>query len=209
VLSALLGAWALSQAIAGVFVRLRRDVAPARSFVVALAVAGIVSCLVVQAVGDSLARGVGLVGALALVRFRGNVSDPLDLLFVFASFAAGVACGVGALGVAVAGTALFLASVFLLDRVRFGADDAPDGLLRVTLPADDDAPVGLARSLARHCDTSVLVSLREAAGGARIEHAYHVILRDEAGGHALLRDVAALSGAEGASLVRTGVLRAS
>jgi uncharacterized membrane protein YhiD involved in acid resistance len=206
--SALLGAWVLSQTIAVAFVRVRRDVAPGRSFAMALAVAGIVSCLVVQAVGDSVARGVGLVGALALVRFRGNVSDPLDLLFVFASFAAGVACGVGSVGVAAAGTILFLGCVLLLDHVRFGADDAPDGLLRVSLPDDEHSAAALLRVLVKHCDASVLVSLREASDEGRMEHAHHVALRDEDGGHALLREVTAIPGAQGASLVRTGVLRA-
>ena len=73
-------------------------------FVQSLAVAGVVSDLVVLAVGDNHARGIGLVGALTVIRFRSTLKDPRDLSFAFASLATGVAAGAHAYAAAVLGT---------------------------------------------------------------------------------------------------------
>ena len=44
----------------------------------------IVSCIIIQSVGDSLARGIGIMAAMAIIRFRTNFKDPRDTIFLFA-----------------------------------------------------------------------------------------------------------------------------
>ncbi len=63
----------------------------------------------VLAVGDNVARGIGLIGALTVIRFRSTLKDPRDLIFAFASLATGVAAGAHAYAAAVLGTVVFLA----------------------------------------------------------------------------------------------------
>jgi hypothetical protein len=45
-------------------------------------------------VADNLVRAFGLAGALSLIRYRTNVSDPKDTSMVFFSMLFGMACGV-------------------------------------------------------------------------------------------------------------------
>ena len=59
------------------------------------------------AIGDNVARGIGIVGSLAIIRFRTNLRDPRDLVFLFAALGAGVACGVQSYIAAAFATALF------------------------------------------------------------------------------------------------------
>lgn len=72
-----------------------------------LILSGIVSSLLMLAIGNSLSRGIGLVGALTMIRFRTNLRDPRDMVFVFASFGAGIAAGTGNLPSAAMGVLVF------------------------------------------------------------------------------------------------------
>src|SRR5206468_2550670 len=87
---------ALSMGIAWAYVLTYHGPSYSRSFVQTVALAGVISSMVMLAIGNDIARGLGLVGALTVVRFRSTLKDTRDLLFVFASLAVGVACGVQA-----------------------------------------------------------------------------------------------------------------
>jgi hypothetical protein len=69
-LAALLLAFALSMVISWVYVATYQGLSYLRSFANTLAIAGVVSALVMLAIGDDVARGLGLVGALTVIRFR-------------------------------------------------------------------------------------------------------------------------------------------
>jgi uncharacterized membrane protein YhiD involved in acid resistance len=56
-------------------------------------------------IDNSVARAFGIAGAASIVRFRTPVEDPTDATVLFLSMALGMASGVGAFGLAIAGTA--------------------------------------------------------------------------------------------------------
>lgn len=199
-LLAMLVAYLLSQAIAWVYVVTHRGVSYSRSLVVTLVAAGMVSAVLMLAIGNSLARGVGIVGTLALIRFRTNLHDPLDMLFVFASFAAGVAAGTGNAIAGVVGIGSFLAVVAVLQLTGFGSRHHHDGVLRVQLPAGADVEGALAAALKAHCRDFAAVTLREVAQGREVERVYQITLRDPAAAGSLVEAVGAVAGASGVSI---------
>jgi len=201
--SALLGlclAYVLSQAIAAVYVWTHRGMSYNRSLVVALVVSGIVSAVVMLAIGNSLARGIGIVGTLALIRFRTNLQDPLDMLFVFASFGTGIAAGTGSYATGVLGTVAFLLVVAVLQWSGFGAKQKHDGVLRVQLPAGGETEGALVAALTAHCRAFVAVTVREVAQGRELERIYQVSLRAPGREGALVSAVGAVPGASGVSV---------
>lgn len=199
-LLAVLVAYLLGQAMAAVYVRTHRASSYSRSFVITLAAAGLVSAVLMLAIGNNLARGLGILGTLALIRFRTNLFDPLDLLYVFASFGTGIAAGTGNLVIGVIGTAAFLAVVTTLQLSDFGARHRHDGVLRLQLAADGGADAALADALGTHCRRFHAISLREVAQGRDLERIYEVTLRDPRGAGALMAAVAAVAGASGVSI---------
>src|SRR5688572_31996953 len=112
-------AFVLSLSVALVYKRLSRGVPQIRTFPQTLAVSGIVSAIIVLSIGDNIARGIGLVGALTVIRFRSNLQDPRDLIFAFASLATGVAAGAYSFQVGIFGTMLFLLAAILVSRPWF------------------------------------------------------------------------------------------
>lgn len=194
-------AFVLSMSVALLYVYLHRRLPYSRSFAQALAVAGVVSALTVLAIGDSIARGIGLVGALTVVRFRSNLKDPRDLIFAFAALGSGVAAGAHAYTVGVLGTLLFIAATTLVSGRWFGREqDDFDAVLSLQAPSTPSAHDALAAALRSGCDGFSLIRLRQADDGMQ-EHAYHVRLRDPQAQLALFRSLEQVHGIESAQLL--------
>src|SRR5262245_42755895 len=62
-----------------------------RSFTHAMALGPLVTCLLTLVIGNNLARGLGMLGAVALIRFRTDIRDQRDIVFLFANLAIGIA----------------------------------------------------------------------------------------------------------------------
>lgn len=95
------------------------DVFP-RHFFQAMVLSSMVTCMVIMAVGNNVAAGFGIIGAVAIIRFRTLVRDPRNIIFIFASLSIGIAAGVYGYAIAIAGTALFCVVAFLLFISPFG-----------------------------------------------------------------------------------------
>jgi Domain of unknown function (DUF4956) len=90
-----------------------------KNFFQALILGSIVTAMVMMAVGDSLARGLGVFGAMAIIRFRTRIDDPRNVLFLFAALSSGLAVGVFGLAISFAGTIFFCLMAFVLHYSPF------------------------------------------------------------------------------------------
>ena len=158
----------LSSVIAWTYEKTFLGLSYSRNFVQAIVLSAVVAATVMQAIGDNVGRGLGMMGALSVVRFRTSFKDPRDIMFVFASLGAGIGCGVYAWGAAVGGTIAFSAVAFLLSRTGLGTKHFFDGMLRFTM--------------------------REVDGGARIDCAYQVRLRATKPAAEILSDLSKIEG---------------
>ena len=166
----------LSLAIAALYTRLHKDKPYQPSLPLTIAVSGVIAATVVLAIGDSIARGLGLVGAVALVRFRSNLKDPFDLVFTFASLATGVAVGAHAFVVAMLGAGVF--GVAAVVAARFWLVRGSDSFDAILSFRTNGAPVALdafGAALEAHTDGHAFVRMRQIPNGQ--EHAYQVKLR--------------------------------
>jgi uncharacterized membrane protein YhiD involved in acid resistance len=166
----------------------------------AIVIGSIIACMLMLAVGDSIAAGLGIAGGLSIVRFRTALRDPRDMMFVFAALGSGIAAGLGGHRVAILGTGMFCLAVFTLTLTEFGSQRRFDGLLRFQLPvASDEA--GVMALLRKHTRFVALVTLREVAQGQAMEHAYQVRLGDPKDRAALVRELERLPGIQDVSLL--------
>ena len=72
-----------------------------------------VTTLVILAVTSNVVLSLGMVGALSIVRFRTAIKEPLDIVFLFWSIAAGIVLAAGMIGLSVFGS-LFIGLVLLV-----------------------------------------------------------------------------------------------
>lgn len=118
-----------------------KTTAPVRkspSFIQALLLMSLVTAIIMQSIGDSLALSFGIFGALAIIRFRSNISDLRDIAFLFATMAIGIACGVHSFANAIIGTMFFCFLIFMLKISPFDAGYAIRGSIRIEVPASPE-----------------------------------------------------------------------
>ena len=184
----------LSSVIAWTYEKTFLGLSYSRNFVQAIVLSAVVAATVMQAIGDNVGRGLGMMGALSVVRFRTSFKDPRDIMFVFASLGAGIGCGVSAWGAAVGGTIAFSAVAFLLSRTGLGTKHFFDGMLRFALPNEGEARAKIESILHDSLKTYILITMREVDGGARIDCAYQVRLRATKPAAEILSDLSKIEG---------------
>lgn len=199
--AALLAAFAMSQAIAAVYGWTHRGLSYSQTFVQTLVMSSVVTTTMMLAIGNNIVWGIGVVGALALVRFRTNLRDPRDMVFVFAALVAGIACGTQAWALGALGTAAFCLVALYLAFLPPGARRSFDGLVRFTVPWSGDADRTAAESLRRHCRVFVLATVRESGQGEAGEHVYHVRFRRDESRQLLAQELASVPGLTGMALL--------
>lgn len=163
VLVTLLLAFVLGQAVAWLYAITHRGLSYSRNMVHSLVLLTMIISVVMLVVGDSMARAFGLVGAVALVRFRTVVRDARDTTFIFLALAVGIAVGVGHHILAVAGTVAIGGAAALMQVTNFGVRHADTGTLRVRgagIPSEFKA--SLDDVLAEWCRSAELIALKDA-----------------------------------------------
>lgn len=167
----------LSTLLAYIYQKTYRGLSYSRNYVQAIVLISIIAAMVIQSIGDSLARGIGIMAAMAIIRFRTNFKDPRDTLFLFASLTAGIACGAYAFTVAVVGTVSFSLVSLALYFSPLGPDKFFDGMLRFNMPTANAESAELQQIMDSYCRAFSLITIREMEQGNRMDYAYHVKLR--------------------------------
>lgn len=107
--------------IIGVFIfqiykKTYQSVVYTKSFNISLVMMTMVTALVILAVTSNVVLSLGMVGALSIVRFRSAVKDPMDIVFMFWSIAAGIITGAGFYLLAVAGSLVVGIIIYMLTK---------------------------------------------------------------------------------------------
>lgn len=75
-------------------------------FALSLVGLSLVTTLVIMAVTSNVVLSLGMVGALSIVRFRAAIKEPIEIVYLFWSIAAGIVIGAGMIPLAVIGSAI-------------------------------------------------------------------------------------------------------
>lgn len=152
------------------------------NFMQALILSALVASTIMQAIGDSVATGLGMLGALAIIRFRTTLRDPRDIVFMFATLGAGLACGVYGFYIAIIGTTGFCVAAFVLRLTPYHVGNNTLWELRVRI-AEDEAELQAFEQLlsqyCRHWNQHGMRTLSETTGKGMVEYDYVVIMRHE------------------------------
>ena len=194
VLATLLLTFVLTFVTASVYQRTFIGFSYSRTFLHSLILGSIVCCGLVMAIGDSLARGLGVMGTLTIIRFRTLIRDPRDAMFLFACLATGIACGAGMITVAVAMTIIFNGIVFLLHVAPFASRRNYEGMLRFMTTKDAVVKEAVDNLLMMMCESYTLIAMRNAVQGELLEYSYQIKLRDSSYQKDLIKGLSEIDG---------------
>jgi hypothetical protein len=91
VLLSLLLAFVLGQVLAWVYYMTHSGLSYSRSYVQSLILITVVVSMVMTVIGNNIITAFGLMGALAIVRFRNVIKDTRDIAFIFCALVVGMA----------------------------------------------------------------------------------------------------------------------
>src|SRR5262245_4499115 len=161
----------------------------------------LVVTLVMVVIGSSIITAFGLLGALALIRFRNVLKDTRDTVFVLISLVVGMAVGSQRYMSAIVGTLTLLLVLAYLDATSFGTLGRYAGYLTPRLHPPDRSRDESVRPLNRICRTVKLVSTRQSGDEVSAEVVYQVGLRDRERWGELLQALRGVDGVRHVSLV--------
>ena len=179
IFGALMLSFLLAMVFAVVYQITFRGFSYSRSYIHTMVIGSMVTCMLIMAVGSNLARGMGILGTLAIIRFRTPVRDPRDAMFLFACLGVGISCGSGMPMVALVGTVMINVVAIILHWAPFASRREYEGLLRFSIDSEsDEAKQMIDDILMKYCDSFYVLGLRRAEQGDSIEFSYQLRLID-------------------------------
>ena len=200
-LLALLLAFVLGQVIAWTYAWTHSGLSYSRSFTQSLVLMTLVVSLVMFVIGNSIITAFGLIGALALIRFRNVLKDTRDTVFVFIALVVGMAVGSQRHLVAILGTAALLLAVWYMNVTSFGTLGRYDGYLTVRVSRASRGRQESSALLDRFCRAIKPISTRQSGEEESAEFVYQIGLRDRDRSGELLSALRALDHVTHVSLV--------
>jgi hypothetical protein len=162
-----------------------------KNFFQALILGAVVTTMVMMAIGDSLARGLGVFGAMAIIRFRTRIDDPRDVLFLFAALSTGLAVGVYGFTISFVGTVLFCAVAAILHFSQFQSITLHHHLF-FTLTAAGTLPQ-VVSILENHCGDLRQISIQMTKEN-HFRYQYDIAMRKGVGKDLLMNELSQVPG---------------
>lgn len=187
--------------LASIYRRTHSGFSYSRSFVQTLVLGCLVSTVMIIVIGNNLARGLGIMGALAIIRFRTPIRDPRDIIFLFASLAMGIASGAQLYAMAVISTLFFSFTVLYLNYSPFTSKREFQGMLRFLVPPKSQSITTINSLLPRYVVSAELIAAREAIQGEVLEYSYQVTFREPEHKSDLINELGRLDDVSDISLV--------
>jgi uncharacterized membrane protein YhiD involved in acid resistance len=161
----------------------------------------VVIAMVMTVIGNNIITAVGLMGALAIIRFRNIIKDTRDIAFIFCSLVVGMAAGSQRYATAILGTVILSLIALYLHLSSFGAHQPHNGFLRFTFRGHIGPESPIPGVLRRFCGSFTLVSAQDTGfGTSEVEYAYQLMVKDIARNEQMLSDLDKVEGVENISL---------
>lgn len=185
--------------------RTHKSYAYSYNMVAAIIMISLIVCTVLMVIDNSLSRAFGLVGALAIIRFRTPVKDVRDIVFLFLAVGNGIACGAGAFKIALIGGLSTCVAGLVLYASHFGDPRLSKALL-LKLSFDPGHVAGSGNAfddcLASFADSYKLIEMHAGAAGSH-EALYSLQLSDAEKLPVLLEDLKSTAGVTSATALST------
>ena len=153
----------------------------------------LVTTLVIMAVTSNVVLSLGMVGALSIVRFRAAIKEPMEIVFLFWSLAAGIVIGAGMIPLAVIGSVIIGGILVLFVNKKFS--DTP--YILIIDCSDENAEKDALAHIKESVDKFIVKSKTVNAGG--IELTAEIRVKDQATG--FVNRINDISGVSGVTLV--------
>ena len=180
-------AFILGMIISYVYKITHKGLSYSQSFILTIVFVTIIVSMVIMIIENNLARAFALVGALSIIRFRTVVKDTKDTAFIFLGLAAGLACGTSNYFIAISGTLVISAIIFILHITNFGTLYKSEFILRYVTKktnANDHSKL-----LDKYAKSSSLLHLEPTGDRDQIRVSVDIVLKNNSSAEVLVAEL--------------------
>lgn len=149
-----------------------------KSFLLSLLLLPMIVETVIIMVNGNIGTGVAVMGAFSLVRFRSVPGKAKDIVSIFLSMTAGLACAAGYIGVALLFTIFVSAVMLVFMQFRLSVDTQKE--LRITIPEHLSFSDAFEDIFKEYTKTHQLLSIKTSGMGSLYKLTYRVDLKNPA-----------------------------
>jgi uncharacterized membrane protein YhiD involved in acid resistance len=200
IILSLLLAFVLGQVLAWVYYATHSGMSYSRTFVQSLILITVVVAMVMAVIGSNIITAVGLMGALAIIRFRNIIKDTRDISFIFCSLVVGMAAGSQRYATAIVGTVILSLIALYLHLTGFGTHQPHNGFFRFRFSGQIGPDHPITSTLKRFCRSFTLISVQDSGPGRAAEYAYQLMIRNARKNEQMLAELERIEGIEDISL---------
>ncbi|MBN1902963.1 DUF4956 domain-containing protein [Candidatus Sumerlaeota bacterium] len=172
-------AFIIGQFTGWIYIYTHSGLSYSRSFVQSIILLTTIVALAMLVIGNNVIVAFGLIGALAVIRFRNILKDTRDTSFIFFALIAGIACGTYRYKLAILGTVIFTVILLYLHLTSFGGRRLMDGFLQFHIKSSNGDLLSIQTFLGKYCRNVKLMSQRIYQEGIQ-EVAYNLSIKDPA-----------------------------
>ncbi len=194
-------AFVLGQMLAWVYYFTHSGLSYSKSYVQSIVLITVVIALVFAVIGNSIITAFGLMGALAIVRFRNILKDTRDLVFIFCALVIGMSCGAQRFGLAIVGSIILSLITIYLHACSFGSHKPFNSFLRFRCGSSVSPEHPLFNTLKQFCKNFTLVSVQDNGSGHQSEYAYQLLVKDYTQNEKMLYELEQCQDIENISLI--------
>ena len=151
-----------------------------KSFIITLALLPAIVQMIIMLVNGNIGAGVAVAGTFSLVRFRSAPGSGKEITSIFLAMAAGLATGMGYIGVAALFTVIITLANLILSSMDFKGSAPEEKTLKITVPESLDYEGIFDDIFSRYTDRAELEEVRTSGMGSLYKLTYKVSMRAKA-----------------------------
>ena len=165
--------------ISYIYKKTHKGMSYSQSFMVTNIFLSLIVCMVIMTIGNNIARAFALVGALSIIRFRTVIKDTKDIIYIFWSLAAGMACGTGSYFIALASSVIITITAFILYKTNYGSIYKSEFILQFRYNKFDENTAPYLNILKKFCSSHVLLNSEPSGDNNSLKLTYDIVLKEE------------------------------
>ena len=167
--------------ISFVYKKTHKGMSYSQSFMITNIFLSVIVCMVIMTIGNSISRAFALVGALSIIRFRTVIKDTKDIVYIFWSLAAGMACGTGSYFIALASAIIITIVAYILFKTNYGSIYKSEFILqfRYNKLNESEKEASYLKKLSEFCSTHNLLNSEPSSDNKSIKLTYDIVLKED------------------------------
>lgn len=187
--------------ISFVYKKTHKGMSYSQSFMITNIFLSLIVCMVIMTIGNNIARAFALVGALSIIRFRTVIKDTKDIVYIFWSLAAGMACGTGSYFIALASSIIITIVAYILYKTNYGSIYKSEFILQFRYNKSDEKEASYLKILKSNCNIYTLLNSEPSSDNKSLKLTFDVVLKEENEVNKFVLDISKSAGVNEASIV--------